>query len=101
MYIFRALGIPCSIDMMLMRGDGNAPHYWNVTFDSSGSQKYFSLLYRRHRLQSVAYYPDIKGKVYRHMFALNKEMVDSMAVLQDSVHPQFRYPCFMMFHICI
>ena len=93
-YIFRALGIPCTIDMMLMRGDGNAPHYWNVTFDSSGNQKYFSLLYRRHRLQSVAYYPDIKGKVYRQMFALNKEMVDSMAILPDSVHPQFRYPCF-------
>ena len=28
-YIYRALGIPCGIEELPMRGNNNAPHYWN------------------------------------------------------------------------
>ena len=28
-YIYRALGIPCGIEELPLRGNNNVPHYWN------------------------------------------------------------------------
>ena len=34
-YIFRAVGIPCGTDVMMMRGDNNAAHFWNFVLDKT------------------------------------------------------------------
>ena len=42
-YICRALGIPCGIEELPMRGNNNAPHYWNFIEDQDGKTWYFSM----------------------------------------------------------
>ena len=44
LYVYRAVGLPCAKDIMLMRGNRNAPHSWNVMFDKEGRGYYFTLL---------------------------------------------------------
>ena len=91
-YVFRALGLPCTIDMMLMRGDNNVPHYWNTTIDGSGKEWFFSLLYTKHLLESPTTYWNPKGKVWRMTFSLNEAMAKDFGIPQDKVHPSFSYP---------
>lgn len=93
-YIYRALGIPCGIEELPMRGNNNAPHYWNFIEDSNGQTWYFSMFYWWHRLLKADVYGDVYGKVFRHKFSLNQNMVDSLRMHPDSVHPIFRFPFF-------
>lgn len=34
--VFRAVGIPCGTDFMIMRRDNNAPHFWDFVLDEKG-----------------------------------------------------------------
>ena len=93
-YICRALGIPCGIEELPMRGNNNAPHYWNFIEDQDGKTWYFSMFYWWHRLMEAEKYGDVYGKVFRHRFSLNRQMKDSMQTDAYFVHPEFRFPCF-------
>ena len=93
-YIYRALGIPCGIEELPMRGNNNAPHYWNFLVDQHGQTWYFSMFYWWHRLLKAEVYDDVYGKVFRQRFSLNRAMTDSLQLPLDSVHPVFRYPFF-------
>ena len=93
-YVLRALGIPCSVDEMKIRGDNNVSHFWNVTVDSAGKAWFFSILYPAHKLEDTETYWNPKGKVYRQTFGLNKEIMAEFGLQQNMLHPSFRYPCF-------
>ena len=93
-YIYRALGIPCGIEELPMRGNNNAPHFWNFIVDPDGQTWYFSMFYWWHRLLKAEVYGDVYGKVFRHRFSLNRAMMDSLQAPPESLHPNFRYPLF-------
>lgn len=93
-YICRALGIPCGIEELPMHGNNNAPHYWNFIEDQDGKTWYFSMFYWWHRLMEAEKYADVYGKVFRHRFSLNWDMMYSMQTDAHFVHPEFRLPCF-------
>lgn len=96
-YICRALGIPCGIEELPMRGNNNAPHYWNFIEDQDGKTWYFSMFYWWHRLMEAEKYADVYGKVFRHRFSLNWDMMYSMQTDAHFVHPEFRLPYFNVF----
>lgn len=93
-YIFRALGIPCSIEELPLRGDNNVPHYWNAVVDTAGQTWWFSMFYWKQRLVPAAEYGDVYGKVFRQRFSLNHELAGGLAEKPSRLHPVFRYPCF-------
>lgn len=90
-YICRALGIPSGCDEMLMRGDNNVPHYWNFVPDDYCDAFFCSLLYPGPLAQSHIYDAP-RGKVYRRMFSINRNMVKRMNQPPENIHPIFRYP---------
>lgn len=94
LYVFRALGLPCSEEIMLMRGNKNVPHYWNAVFDKDGNSYRCSILDPTSELNSPDNYWDPKGKVYRRTFSVNREMIRAMGKKAEERHPSFRYPCF-------
>ena len=93
-YIYRALGIPCGIDIMPMRGNNNAPHYMNFIEDIDGRSYYFSMFYWWHRLLECKVYDDVYGKIFRSRFSVNKEMIQQQDYPREELHPHFQYPCF-------
>ena len=52
------------------------------------------MFYWWHRLLKAEVYADVYGKVFRQRFSLNRDMMDSLRMPLDSVHPVFRYPFF-------
>lgn len=90
-YIYRALGIPSGCDEMLMRGDNNVPHYWNFVPDDHCDAFFCSLLYPGPLIQSHTYDAP-RGKVYRRMFSVNRDMMEMMNQPLEKIHPIFRYP---------
>lgn len=90
-YIYRALGIPSGCDEMLMRGDNNVPHYWNFVPDDHCDAFFCSLLYPGPLIQSHTYDAP-RGKVYRRMFSVNRDMMKMMNQPPEKIHPTFRYP---------
>lgn len=93
LYVFRALGLPCSEEVMLMRGNKNVPHYWNAVFDKEGNSYRCSILDPTSELNSPDSYWDPKGKVYRRTFSINREMIKAMGKTAEERYPSFRYPC--------
>lgn len=93
-YIYRALGVPCGMDIMPMRGNNNAPHYMNFIEDTDGRSYYFSMFYWWHRLLECKVYGDVYGKMFRQTFSINKDMIEQMNYPSAELHPRFRYPCF-------
>ncbi len=94
LYICRALGIPCGIDYMPMRGNNNAPHFINFIEGVDGYSYYFSILYRMGRVFHCELIRDVYGKMYRKTFSINKELVKKADMPISELHPSFRYPCF-------
>lgn len=94
LYVFRALGLPCSEEIMLIRGNKNVPHYWNAVFDKQGNSYYCSILDPTSELKKPDTMWDPKGKVYRCTFSVNQKMVESIGEPVEKVYPTFRYPCF-------
>lgn len=90
-YIYRALGIPSGCDEMLMRGDNNVLHYWNFVPDDHCDAFFCSLLYPGPLIQSHTYDAP-RGKVYRRMFSVNRDMMEMMNQPLEKIHPTFRYP---------
>lgn len=94
-YIFRALGIPCGVEELPLRGDNNVPHYWNFYVDPQGQTWWFSLFYWRQRLVKAEEYGEVYGKVFRQQYSLNRTLAESLPDEAPAYfHPIFRYPCF-------
>ncbi len=94
LYVFRALGIPCSEEKMLIRGNGNVAHYWNAIFDKKGNTYYCSILDPTSELKDPTTMWDPKGKVYRTTFSVNKKVIKQIGEKNiDDVYPFFRHPC--------
>jgi hypothetical protein len=91
-YVCRALGIPCHVDFVPMKGDDNAGHFWTSYRDK------FNELYVQefpdpvYRLRGSRMQQGPKIKVYRHTFSLNMPVAQEMAALDSSVPPFFMYP---------
>ncbi len=91
-YVCRALGIPCAIDFMPIRGDENDSHQW-ISF----TDKYGILYYHEFpngvsevRKDGICGMPKIK--VYRTTFSLNRSMQEEMQKLDTTVVPFFKEP---------
>ncbi len=91
-YVFRSLGLPCTVETMLMRGDNNVAHYWNAVIDGDGHEWFFSLLYAVHKLEDPATYWNPKGKVWRMTYSLNENMMQEMGQKQELIPAVFQYP---------
>lgn len=91
-YVCRALGIPCSIDFMPLRGDENDSHQWVAFTDKYGTLYYheFPNGVSEVRKSSMCGMPKIK--VYRNTFSLNRQMQEEMERLDTVFVPLFRAP---------
>ena len=74
-----------------MRGDNNVSHYWNFVPDDHCDAFFCSLLYPGPLIQSHTYDAP-RGKVYRRMFSVNRDMMEMMNQPLEKIHPTFRYP---------
>lgn len=83
-YVCRALGIPCHIDFVPIRGNDNVGHFWLSYKDKNGE------LYAQDFPESVipvrtsGFRNDPKVKVYRYTFSSNKQMKEEMTKLDTS-----------------
>ena len=93
-YVCRALGIPCAVDFMPLRGDENDSHQWVSVADKYGALYYeeFPDPMKEVRKDKMLTMPKIK--VYRNTFSLNREMEEAMSRLDTAVVPFFRHPRF-------
>ena len=90
-YVFRALGIPCGCDFMLLRGDSNVPHFWDFVLDKNGEAYYCSAMYGEGKLMPLRNYWSIKAKVYRRNFGRDNKAIKKMEKSPKNIHPTFRY----------
>jgi hypothetical protein len=94
-YACRALGIPCHIDFMPIRGNDNIGHFW-ISYKSKENELYWQEypngigLLRTHDFLNSS-----KVKVYRYTFSLNRKMKDEMFSLASSVPHFFENPMFI------
>lgn len=91
-YVFRALGIPCGIDYMVMRGDNNAPHFWNFILDKDRNT--YVVEFPNPPFKPAAELWNPKAKVYRETYSMNTKMVNDMNKNIIETYPSFRYPLF-------
>ena len=83
-YVCRALGIPCHIDFVPIRGNDNVGHFWLSFKDKNGE------LYAQDFPESVVpvrtsgFRNDPKVKVYRYTFSYNREMKKEMTALDTN-----------------
>lgn len=91
-YVFRAVGIPCGCDKMLVRGDNNVAHYWNFVVDSLGDSYFASVGPSSKHFERVETYWNPKGKVWRETFSLNRDVVSAVGDDTLSVPKVFRVP---------
>lgn len=91
-YVCRALGIPCAIDFMPLRGDENDSHQWVSFADKYGTLFYqeFPDYLREVRKDRMCGMPKIK--VYRNTYSLNHEMQQEIQKLDTVVVPLFQDP---------
>ncbi|MDR1623620.1 MAG: discoidin domain-containing protein [Tannerellaceae bacterium] len=78
-YACRALGIPCHLDFMPVRGNGNAGHVWNSyrnKFNELYVQEFPDAVYP---VQGSRMQKWLKSKVYRYTFSLNMPVAREMA----------------------
>lgn len=94
-YLFRALGIPCTIDFMPVRGNSNAGHLWVVTWDENGEEYISDFMGTLVRLRkSIMYRQREAAKIYRYTFSVNRELHEEMSHYGEDVYPFWRVPKF-------
>ena len=76
LYVCRALGIPCAVDYMPVRGNDNVGHFWVTLWDKTG-ELYFQefgespqILKDSHIIRAP------KAKVYRSMYGSDLDMTE-------------------------
>lgn len=91
-YVCRALGIPCAIDFMPIRGDDNDSHQWVAFADKYGTLYYHEFPNGVSEVRKDILCEAPKIKVYRNTFSLNRVMEDEMQKLDSIVVPLFKDP---------
>ena len=91
-YVCRALGIPCSIDFMPIRGDENDSHQWVAFTDKYGILYYHEFPNGVSEVRKDAMCGMPKIKVYRNTFSLNRSMQEEMLKLDTAIVPLFKDP---------
>jgi transglutaminase-like putative cysteine protease len=91
-YVCRALGIPCHIDFMPVRGDDNVGHFWISYTDKYGELYVQDFPETVNQVRGDRIQGDAKVKVYRHTFGINASMKREMEALETSVPPLFKNP---------
>ncbi len=89
-YVFRAVGLPCGCDKMLVRGDNNVSHFWNFILDEKDSTYFTSI--GTVKLEKADTYWNPKGKVYRETFSLNTTIQKNLSHNSGNVPDVFRMP---------
>lgn len=95
MYACRALGIPCHVDFMPIRGDGNSGHFWISYNDNEQKlfiQDFLGVIMPVRSSHIVKEFEKIK--VYRYQFSQNWNMSTGMLKLEKSVYQFFNKPHF-------
>lgn len=94
-YLFRALGIPCTIDFVPISGSGSTGHFWIVTWDKNGEDYKMDFPEPLQLVRKSWWYAmDMSPKMYRYTFSVNKELFESMAVYGEEFYPFWRLPKF-------
>lgn len=91
-YVCRALGIPCAIDFMPIRGDENDSHQWVAFTDKYGTLYYHEFPNGVSEVRKDAMCGMPKIKVYRNTFSLNRAMQKEMLKLDTAIVPLFEDP---------
>lgn len=95
-YLFRALGIPCTIDFLPIRSCVNAGHFWLSTWDANGEEYISDFLQTLELARNSWWYkPDDSGKVYRTTFSINRKLFNEIAAFGEDVYPLWRLPKFI------
>lgn len=88
-YVMRALGIPCGIDEVPLRGDNNSPHMWNFVLDKEQNTYMIEILtYSEIRKAPEVYLS--AGKIYRHTFSTNNSLKEQFNASGLPVPSYFR-----------
>ena len=94
-YLFRALGIPCTIDFVPVRSYVNAGHFWLVAWDKTGEAYMANFPENLGMVRQNWWYRwDDSPKVYRYTFDINKELYEQMAKYNERVYPFWSLPKF-------
>lgn len=89
-YIMRSLGIPCSIDILLMRGDNNAAHFSTGILGRDGQLRWTE--FPEKKLHTPEEFHFAKGKIYHRTFSINREMIKEIHKYTKTPHPTFALP---------
>ena len=96
LYVCRALGIPCAIDYMPVRGDDNSGHSWVALWDKDGNVFCQEFTGEVDKVQDSHVWDNSKVKVYRQMFCLNREICEDMEGSDhDGIAEMFKKPYFI------
>lgn len=94
-YLFRALGIPCAIDFMPLRGDTNSRHFWATCWDKDGEDYMIDFIGIPLLTRTSHWLQDGElVKTYRYTFSLNRGMMKEMMTLEKDIYPFWRLPKF-------
>lgn len=95
-YMFRALGIPCTMDFTPMRGQTHAGHSWMACWDKNG-ETYMSEFPKSPMLvrKNIWCTKEDNAKVYRQTFSLNRRVYGEMAQYKEELYPLWRLPNFV------
>ncbi len=94
-YLFRALGIPCAIDFVLVRSYINAGHFWLTTWNKDGEEYMTDFPQKLRPVRKNWWYRwDDSSKVYRYTFSVNRDLYEQMAKYGEEVYPFWRLPKF-------
>ncbi|MCM1502615.1 MAG: transglutaminase-like domain-containing protein [Bacteroidales bacterium] len=91
-YVCRALGIPCAIDFMPIRGDDNVGHFWVSFWDENGELYCQEFSDKVEKVNGSKLWHDSKTKVYRKTFGINNTIYKDF-LHTDDIADLFKEPC--------
>lgn len=94
-YLFRALGIPCAIDFIPVRGNVNASHLWVVCWDKYGKEYMTDFPRELWPTEKNWWYEhNDSPKVYRTTFSLNRTLAEETGYDGEEIYPFWSLPKF-------
>ena len=94
-YLFRALGIPCAIDFIPVRGNVNASHLWVVCWDKDGKEYMTDFPRELWPTEKNWWHEhDDSPKVYRSTFSLNRTLAEETGNDGEEIYPFWSLPKF-------
>lgn len=90
MYVFRAAGIPCSMDY-IVSGDYNGSHFWNCVKTNDGAI-WFDMASKEYK--PATEFVDALGKVFRATYSVNQDIIEQLSDSKD-IPSIFKIPTFV------